>query len=129
MPKGPEYELQSQIAQLAHMLGWETLSIRHAFSPARKVYVTALSGSMAKGWPDMILIRARDRRLIFAELKSNVGKLRPDQERVLDVLNDLTLDGMIEKGVMFDPKTYLPVKIEVRVWRPRDFEQIQEVLR
>ena len=117
MPKGPEYQLQSQIAQLAHLLGWETI----AFRPAMTKYGmrTPGTGSMAKGWPDMTLVRARDRRLIFAELKSDKGKLSPDQERVLDVLRALVGRYSLAQAVT----------VEVHVWRPRDFDQIEQVLR
>lgn len=127
MPKGPEYELQSQIAQLAHILGWETIAFRPAMT--KRGMRTPGTGSMAKGWPDMTLVRTRDRRIIFAELKSNVGKLSPDQERVIDVLTMLTADGMIRSGVYPGGPPYEPTRVEVHVWRPRDFDQIEQALR
>lgn len=115
--KGPEYELQSQIAQLAHMLGWETVAFRPALT--KRGYRTPGTGSMAKGWPDMTLVRARDRRLVFAELKSNIGKLSADQERVLAVLRELS----------YGPQSADGSAIDVYVWAPRDWPQIEEALR
>ena len=127
MPKGPEYALQSQVAALAHMLGWETIAFRPAFTKAG--FRTPGTGSMAKGWPDMTLVRARDRRLIFAELKSDVGRLSPDQQRVLDVLR--ALEGSAVAQATHEPTgaTFVYTQIEVHVWRPRDFDLIQQVLR
>ena len=119
-PKGPEYQLQSQIAELATILGWEHVAFRAAFTKGRG-WRTPGTGTMAKGWPDMTLVRARDRRLIFAELKgSKAAKLMPDQERVLDVLR--SLDG---SWADHDSR----VTIEVFVWRPDDWPQIEQVLR
>lgn len=99
-----EAEFQRQVTDLATILGWE-----HAhFRPAQtsKGWRTPVSGTLGKGFPDLILAR-RD-RLIFAELKADKGKLSTDQERVLDVLI---------------------LAAEVRVWRPADFDRIAEILR
>jgi len=131
-PKGPEYALQSQVAELAHMLGWETIAFRPLFT--KRGFRTPGSGSMAKGWPDMTLVRARDRRLIFAELKSDVGVVSPDQRRVLDVLTALSMRFVEAIFSEFDPDKLIghasaTGSIEVYVWRPRDFDLIQQVLR
>jgi len=120
--KGPEYALQSQIAELAHLLGWETIAFRPALT--KRGYRTPGTGSMARGWPDMTLVRARDRRLIFAELKSDVGRLSDDQKRVLDVLR--ALEGEYLRDV---PGGFDALQIEVHVWKPKDFDRIQETLR
>jgi hypothetical protein len=124
-PKGPEYRLQSQIAELAHMLGWETIAFRPLFTKAG--FRTPGSGSMAKGWPDMTLVRAKDRRLIFAELKSDVGKTSPDQDRVLEVLR--SLEGLWRDPVLLPTSAYSSMQVQVFVWRPEDFDRIQAVLR
>lgn len=129
--KGPEYALQSQIAELAHLLGWETIAFRPALT--KRGYRTPGTGSMARGWPDMTLVRARDRRLIFAELKSDVGRLSDDQKRVLEVLSALAGDYWQPVQVHADGSTNWALaahlKIEVHVWKPKDFDRIQETLR
>lgn len=75
------------------------------------------------GWPDLVLVRRRDRRLIFAELKSDIGKVTARQEAVLELL----------RAFAHDPETALPdrgdVWIQVFVWRPADWPEIVEVLR
>jgi hypothetical protein len=59
------------------------------------------------GWPDIVLCRPP--RLILAELKSDSGKLSPAQARWLDLF------------------TRCP-GVEVYLWRPRDWDQIEVVL-
>lgn len=98
---------------LAVMLGWEHIHFRPALTKAG--YRTPGSGSMAKGWPDLVLVRGR--RLIFAELKSDKAKTTPEQDQVLDILRGLTAH--------WDPGA----GIEVYVWRPRDLDDIARILR
>lgn len=81
-----EADLQSVVVDLASWRGW-------------KSYHTYDSRRSNSGFPDLALWR--DHRLIFAELKSEKGKLRPEQEAVLD-------------GLMLTPA-------EVYVWRPKDW--------
>jgi hypothetical protein len=59
------------------------------------------------GWPDLVLVRPP--RLIFAELKSDTGKVRPQQSQWLDVLR------------------LLP-QAETFLWRPCDWDSIVETL-
>jgi hypothetical protein len=62
-----------------------------------------------KGFPDLVL--AKQRRVIFAELKSATGKLSQDQE---DWMTEL------ESPVGGSHETY--------VWRPDDIDEIGKVL-
>ena len=66
----------------------------------------------AKGLPDLIM--ARRGRVIFAELKSTKGKVRPDQQMWLDELTARVPD----------------VTHEVYTWRPADWQsgEIERVL-
>lgn len=114
-----ELEFQRQLFGdngLATMLGWLHVHWR----PAKTAHGwrTLGSGPLAKGWPDHVLVRERDQRLLFVELKSDRGKLSPDQEWVLGVLRSLEQVGLFDGPL-----------IEVHVWRPRDIEKIAEVLR
>jgi hypothetical protein len=130
MRSGPELQLHKQVTELAEILGWEWMAVRPMFDVKRKVYRTGTIGTMAKGWPDLVLVRSRDRRIIFAELKGDKrSKTTPDQERVLDVMRELTLDGMIANSVTLDPAEYQLVKIDVFVWRPEDWPEIEIMLR
>jgi len=56
-----------------------------------------------------VLASPERKRVIYAELKTDKGKVRPEQQEWLDTMADC---GQ-----------------EVYVWRPGDFEQIVEILR
>lgn len=98
---------------LAPMLGWEHVHIRPGLR-ANGQWRTSTSGSMAH-WPDLVLVRTRDRRLIFAELKRQLEQPSDEQARVLDVLR--SLDDPLAR----QPQPYhSAVHVEVHVWRPSD---------
>lgn len=126
-----EIDLQRQLVGkdgLATIYGWEHVHFRPALT--KHGWRTPGSGTMAAGWPDLVLLRARDRRLIFAELKSDAGKVTQDQQRVLETLRVLTADHVDGSGHrVLDPIGVAGPRVEVYVWRPRDFDQIIEVLR
>jgi hypothetical protein len=90
-----ERELTGYVADLARLFGW----LR---------YHTWLSRHSARGFPDEVLVRPP--RLIFAELKSERGKLAAAQAEWLDAL------------------AHVP-GVEVYTWRPSQMDEIAEVLR
>ena len=90
-----ERELTAYVRDVARVLGWRR-------------YHTWLSKHSPAGFPDEVLVRSG--RLIFAELKSERGKLSDEQEAWLEEL----------RGVP---------AVEVFVWRPADMDAIAEVLR
>jgi VRR-NUC domain len=92
-----EREFQRQVVDLARILGWDF------------IYHAQLAKWSEKGWPDLVLVRVRDHRLVFAELKTDKGKLTPRQEEVLAMLRAVSDD--------------------VHVWRPSDLDAITTVLR
>lgn len=104
-----ETDLLADVIELGALLGWHSAHFRPALTS--RGWRTPVQGTLGKGFPDLVLVRARDRRLIFAELKSDAGRLSPAQDEVLDVLRALA-----------------PLA-EVHVWRPRDWDTIVEVLR
>lgn len=95
---------------LAPTLGWDHVHFR----PARteKGWRTSASGTMAAGWPDLVLVRARDKRLIFAELKREGHDLRPEQWQVMAILAALAGEYYIG--------SHPGVRIDTAVWRPSD---------
>jgi hypothetical protein len=90
-----ERDLTTYVRDLATLLGWRR-------------YHTWLSKHSPAGFPDEVLVRRG--RLVFAELKSEKAKLKPEQQAWL---NDLRL---------------VP-GIEVYIWRPSDMQAIAELLR
>ena len=105
-PTVREKDLREQIRTLTKIYGW-----RMAF--------TQYSLRSPKGFPDLVLVRGD--RLIFAELKSQVGKTTPEQDGWLEALRACRLGAQqyISQGV----------ELEVYLWRPSDLERIAEVLR
>jgi hypothetical protein len=89
-----ERQLQQSVETLAEYLGWW---VWHDNDSRRN----------KAGWPDLVLIRPG--RLIFAELKTETGRLTIEQRRILTML--------------------YAAKQEVYIWRPNDMETIREILK
>ncbi|MDD5703631.1 MAG: VRR-NUC domain-containing protein [Dehalococcoidales bacterium] len=89
-----EKEFQSHIEELARLNGW-------------KYYHTWNSLHSPSGFPDLVMVR--DKRQIFAELKSEKGKLTEYQLEWLKALQEVPSN-------------------EVFVWRPSNWEEIVKVL-
>jgi len=84
-----------QVRDLAELCGW-------------LVYHTYDSRRSPEGFPDLVLVRGD--KVIFAELKSEKGRVRPEQRMWLDALEKVR-------------------KAEACLWRPSDWDRIVEVLR
>jgi len=91
-----ERDLREWVRDLCKLFGWKFL-------------FTWTSIHSPKGMLDLFLINAEQKRVIFAELKTEKGKLTPEQQETFD---DLKACGQ-----------------EVYVWRPGDIEGIAEILR
>ena len=89
-----EKQLQSDIIRIAKRCGW-------------KVYHTHDSRRSEFGYPDLTMVRHG--RLIFAEIKRELGKPTLEQSRWLEALSMV-------------PGT------EVYIWRPQDIQEIEGVL-
>jgi hypothetical protein len=118
-----EREFQRAVMEMAELCGWETLHVRTSMQQGR--YLTATTGTMAKGWVDLVLVKGS--RVIFAELKGDRGRLRPDQERVLSVLRGLDNPPGHIQGSGTTQQWFAPW-IEVSVWRPKDWPSIEATL-
>lgn len=87
-----EKDWQSQVIEVAGVGGW-----RH--------YHTHDSRRSAKGFPDLVFVRDR---VVYAELKSEIGQLRPEQ---VEWLEALAAAGQ-----------------EAYLWRPSDRAEMESVL-
>lgn len=70
-------QLQDAIVSVAHPLGY----VAAHFSPAQVrpgTFVTSYAYD-GKGFPDLVLVSAQRRRIIFAEVKGRGDSLRPEQ--------------------------------------------------
>jgi VRR-NUC domain len=99
-----EASFQSVVVEVARVAGWRVAHFRAA--KTSKGWRTPVTADGA-GWPDLVLVRPP--RLIFAEIKSETGELRPRQTEWLDVLRLLPA-----------AETYL--------WRPSDWAELVEIL-
>jgi hypothetical protein len=120
-----ESPFQRQVLDLARYSGWR---VAH-FRPARTAggWATAVQADGA-GFPDLVLVRGPE--LLLVELKTDRGRVRPEQREWLDAFEqvelavraavDLTLDLAPEALPLRD----LPV-VEAAVWRPRDWDRIE----
>ncbi len=101
-----ESHFQGRVTTLAVDLGWEWMHIGRV----GKYVANGAKGTLGLGWPDLSLVRIRDRRLVFVELKAQ--RSPPPNREQRQVLNTLEL---------------IP-GVEVYVWRPADWPIIMEVL-
>jgi len=90
-----EADLREQIRTLCELYGW-------------KMYFTWNSRNSPSGFPDLVLVNPQQKRVIFAELKSEAGKVTSTQAEWLDAL--------------------LACGQEVEVWRPQQIHQISWLL-
>lgn len=100
-----ESEFEDAVITAAQLGGWRV----HAERPARTAHGgwrTAVKGDT--GWPDLALAHPRRGLFVLAELKSESGRVRPEQRRWLD---DLEAAG-----------------VTCRVWRPIQLGSVAQFL-
>jgi hypothetical protein len=97
-----EADLQAAVIDLAHLYGWRIFHARPAQN-ARGNWRTPVSADGA-GFPDLVM--ARKHEVVIVELKSQAGRLRPEQT---EWLADLAA---------IDPTDR---RLRTFVWRPSDW--------
>ena len=97
-PAVKEDDFLAAVTELATLTGW-------------LVYHTYDSRRSQAGFPDLVL--ARGDRLIFAELKTDRGRIRPSQRLWLERL-----------GAIADQQP----NVQVYLWRPKDWPGIEKIL-
>lgn len=116
-----EDDFQQQVTDLADLYGWDW--VHHRPAQTSKGWRTPVSGTMGKGWPDLVLVRTRadHRRLLWVELKTAGGKVDPAQVAVLSVLRHL-------EGLWLAPTGDDSLQVQVCIWRPADVDDIVRTL-
>ena len=97
-----EAQFATQVEDLLTRFGWMFYHVYEQFKHAKR---------SSKGFPDYVAMR--NGRLLFIEIKSQHGKLSPDQQTWLEGL------ARCQSGDM--PEIY--------VWWPAAFDDILEILR
>lgn len=95
-PKVTENQFLADVRKQAIAAGWEP-------------YHTHNSQRSEPGWPDLVLASAKQRRVLFIELKTDTGRVSKAQQKWLDLL--------------------LACGQEAAVWRPADWPAIMRILR
>lgn len=88
-------QLQAQIAELATLLGWSYLHLRPA--QTKHGWRTPVEGPLGAGWPDLFLIRVRDRRLLAIEVKRELEQPTAAQVAVLAGLEACRIPAFIAR--------------------------------
>ncbi len=107
LPPISEKQFMRQIIDIARVRGFLVAHFRPART-ARGSWRTPVQAD-GKGFPDLVMVRARDRRVIFAEVKSTSGKLTVEQ---IMWMSNLGAAGA-----------------ETYVWTPANWPAIEERLR
>lgn len=104
-----EAAFQRQVTDLATALGWSWAHWR-PLQNRRGMWQVPVEGPLGAGWPDLTLLRVRDRRLLFVELKRELGTVSADQAAVLAALGEL-------RHPLSSNLAAMP-SLQVAVWRP-----------
>lgn len=91
-----EAAFQQQLVDSARWMGWLAF---HTYD----------SRKCEPGFPDLVLVHPIQRRVLFAEIKSETGRVRPDQ--------------LVWLGALMSCES-----VEVYTWRPRDIDRIHAIL-
>ena len=97
-----EAELQNNVIDLAHILGWKIVHFRPAMT--LRGWRTPVSAD-GKGFKDLVLVRER---VIWAECKTERGVITSEQQNWHSWL--------------------IAAKQEAYIWRPKDLEKIKQIL-
>lgn len=100
---------RAEVTKLFRQYGWASGYADVDELPGLAFHVSSAMHQPEKGWPDLVLLRRRDRRALFRELKGEDKELAPRQAAVLDLLRACGQDA--------------------GVWRPSDMPAIIETLR
>jgi hypothetical protein len=124
MPPISEAAFMKQVTDLAELYSWEWMHPR----AGRTIdsWRTPMSGTMAQGWPDLVLVHPAQRRILFVELKADKVRLTAHQERVMDVLREVeTFPHQKWVGTGRSGET----EVTCHVWRPVNWSLIEATLK
>lgn len=113
-----ERDLQDAIIEAARLFGWRVAHFRVAKTKHGWRTPVAADGA---GFPDLVLVRGS--RLIFAELKGDGGRVRPEQDLWLDALSLVASEvemAVADSNLRDLTEPYAP-SVEVFLWRPDDW--------
>lgn len=106
-PKGvDEAEFQKVIVETAQLLGWHVFHVadsRREVIDRRRGLSFMVGDKLAKGWPDLALAHPRWHVFAVRELKTDKGRVTPEQKAWLELLASCGIDADL--------------------WRPRNWDE------
>lgn len=99
-----EKDFQAAVVELARLKGW----LVHHTRTVKIQNGGWTSPGIVNGFPDLVLVHEQKQKIIFAELKSEKGKVSADQTKWLNALDSCRATAV--------------------VWRPDDWDYISRVL-
>lgn len=119
MPSLPESVFQTQVENLAAHYGWRCF---HAPDnrPTRTKSGRIIKQRVTPGFPDLVLVR--DQELIFAELKTAKGRIRPAQSEWIAALENV--GAAVRRAANHSGLGPTYVSVDVYLWRPADFDDL-----
>lgn len=121
----PEAAFQAGVVEFAALNGWLY------YHPAPNAPRTTARGrryvqNVQPGYPDLTLAHAQLHRLVFAELKTETGQTSTAQRTWLATLRAIA-SALVDDA--YGTATAHPrPRLEVYVWRPSDWPDIERVL-
>jgi hypothetical protein len=106
-----ETDFQQQVIDAAHLLGWRCAHFRGVRVQRKDGtihYQTPVQAD-GEGFPDLVLVNPSLRRVLYVELKSDIGKMSPAQ---------VAWQILLERAGQ-----------EFYLWKPRDWDKLIEILR
>lgn len=119
-----ERAFQAAVIEMAQRLHWLVFHASdRAPSEENRDY-----RALEAGFPDLVLVKGGV--LIFAELKTDTGKLRAQQARWLLALDSVAANHAPDEPFDMDADEARALScVKVKLWRPRDWPEIEETLR
>lgn len=99
-----ERELQEAVIDMAHVFGWKVAHFRPAQN-SRGDWRTPVAAD-GKGFPDLVMVSAH--AIFFIELKSEKGRLTPEQRDWLDRLSHKNHDWDWNEGCTLNTMVWKP---------------------
>lgn len=117
---GGEAAFQAQVEQLARYYGWRVFHAPDNI-PRRTASGRIVKQDVEPGFPDLVLVRGPE--LIFAELKTEKGRVSPEQQEWIAALTVIGEEVYRHTRHLDDSAWDLPC-VDVYLWRPSDFDEL-----
>jgi hypothetical protein len=124
-----EKQFERAVVEYAEHHGWKTAH----FNDSRREVVDKRTGERkligdkdAKGFPDRIF--ARRARIVIVELKAEKGRLSKEQREWIVELGGEPDGSISQLELLMEFTTGKWPSMQVRVWRPSDWPEIERVL-